>query len=115
MLHILSVLTALALQMTAAPAPVALIPVEGEGAAYWPRWRGPSGQGHVAGANYVDRWSSTQNVRWKAQVPGRGHSSPIVWGDRIFLTTASGDGARVSMLAFDRATAVARLLHPISR
>ena len=53
MLRILSVLTAVALHTTAAPAPVALIPVEGEGAAYWPRWRGPSGQGHVAGTNYV--------------------------------------------------------------
>ena len=44
MLRILNVLTAVALHMTAAPPPVALIPVEGEGAAYWPRWRGPSGQ-----------------------------------------------------------------------
>ena len=42
MLQILTVLTSLALQVTAAASPVALIPVEGEGAAYWPRWRGPS-------------------------------------------------------------------------
>src|SRR5687767_12020036 len=102
MLRILSVLTAVALHMTAAPAPVALIPVEGEGAAYWPRWRGPSGQGHVAGANYVDTWSNTRNVRWRAPVPGRGHSSPIVWKDHLFITTARDGGSKVSMLAYRR-------------
>jgi outer membrane protein assembly factor BamB len=94
-----------AAMLNAAPAtPVEMITVTGEGARYWPRWRGPSGQGQVVGTNYPDTWSDTQNVKWRAHVPGRGHSSPIVWGDRIFLTTASADGARVSMLAFDRAT-----------
>jgi len=80
---------------------VQMIPVEGEGARYWPRWRGPSGQGLVAGAGYVDTWSGTQNVSWKTPVPGRGNSSPIVWSDRIFLTTESG-GGRLSVLAFRR-------------
>jgi len=88
----------------AAPAQddVRMLAVQGEGARYWPRWRGPSGQGHVAGANYVDRWSATENVKWKTPVPGRGHSSPIVWGDYIFLTTAR-DESRLSMLAYSRA------------
>lgn len=86
-----------------APADVRLIEVEGEGANYWPRWRGPSGQGHVQGTNYPDTWSNTQNVAWRTPVPGRGHSSPIVWGNRIFLTTSRDDGAALSMLAFDRA------------
>jgi len=81
---------------------VALIGVEGEGARYWPRWRGPSGQGLVSGTDYPDRWSSTENVRWRVDVPGRGHSSPIVWGDAIFLTTATDNGTRVWMLAFRR-------------
>jgi outer membrane protein assembly factor BamB len=84
------------------PSPVELIPVEGEGANYWPRWRGPSGQGHALGTGYPDRWSATDNVRWRTPVPGRGHSSPIVWGDHVFLTTASQDGREVSMLAFNR-------------
>jgi outer membrane protein assembly factor BamB len=92
---------ALQLVLTAA-APVSMIPVEGEGAKYWPRWRGPSGQGHVAPADYVDTWSNTANVKWKTEVPGRGHSSPIVWNDHIFLTTARDGGSRVSMLAFRR-------------
>src|SRR2546422_1743965 len=88
--------------LVAAPASVALIPVDGEGAGYWTRWRGPSGQGAVAGTNYVDTWSDTTNVKWKVAVPGRGHSSPIVWKDHIFLTTARDDGTKVSMLAFRR-------------
>ncbi len=81
---------------------VRMIAVEGEGAGFWPRWRGPSGQGYVRGTEYVDTWSNTENVKWRAAVPGRGHSSPIVWGDTIFLTTAR-DEARLSMLAFSRA------------
>jgi hypothetical protein len=81
---------------------VALIPVEGEGAKYWPRWRGPSGQGHVTGTGYIDTWSDTANVRWKVAVPGRGHSSPIVWKNHIFLTTAEDGGTKLSMLSFAR-------------
>jgi outer membrane protein assembly factor BamB len=82
---------------------VQMITVEGEGAQYWSRWRGPSGQGLVAGSGYPDTWSSTQNVAWKKPVPGRGNSSPIVWNDRVFLTTAYDGGRRLSVLAFRRA------------
>ena len=81
-----------------------MIEVEGEGAKYWTRWRGPSGQGIVKSGKYRDKWTPTQGVKWKVPVAGRGHSSPIVWGDRIFLTTAHDDGARVSMIAFNRTT-----------
>ena len=90
--------------LRAQPAPdtVRLIPAEGEAAKYWPRWRGPSGQGHVEGTNYTDTWSATQNVKWRVQIPGLGHSSPIVWKDHIFLTTATDDGATVSLMAFRR-------------
>jgi outer membrane protein assembly factor BamB len=88
---------------TQAPAgEVRLIPTEGEGARYWPRWRGPSGQGYVSGTNYTDTWSDTQHVKWRVAVPGLGHSSPIVWADRIFLTTATLDGSKVSMLSYRR-------------
>jgi outer membrane protein assembly factor BamB len=92
-----------ALAATTAPPPSAvLIPVEGAGAQYWSRWRGPSGQGIATGANFVDTWSSTTNVKWRAAVPGRGHSSPIVWKDHLFLTTAREDSGKVSMLAYNR-------------
>jgi outer membrane protein assembly factor BamB len=81
---------------------VYMIPAEGEGARYWPRWRGPSGQGDVAGKGYVDKWSPTENVLWSVDVPGRGNSSPIVWGDRIFFNTAHEDGKRRSLLSYRR-------------
>jgi outer membrane protein assembly factor BamB len=80
-----------------------MIAVEGEGAKYWPRWRGPSGQGLVAGSGYVDKWSDTENVKWKTKLETTGNGSPIVWADRIFLTIASADGARRGIAAFDRA------------
>jgi outer membrane protein assembly factor BamB len=81
---------------------VEMIIVEGEGADYWPRWRGPSGQGYVKGTGYPDTWSDTENVIWKVHVPGTGNSSPIVWADRVFLTTAYDGGRRISLLSFRR-------------
>jgi outer membrane protein assembly factor BamB len=50
----------------------------------------------------VDTWSNTRSVRWRVPVPGRGHSSPIVWKDHLFITTARDGGSKVSMLAFRR-------------
>ena len=54
----------------------------------WPQWRGPDASGVSAETNLPTEWSATQNILWKTPIPGRGHSSPIVWGKRIFLTTA---------------------------
>jgi outer membrane protein assembly factor BamB len=79
-----------------------MIEVTGEGAKYWPRWRGPSGQGYVAPAKYANTWSPTRNVKWRVSMPGEGNSSPIVWGDRVFLTTSYDNGARLSLVAFQR-------------
>ncbi|MEO6212300.1 MAG: PQQ-binding-like beta-propeller repeat protein [Vicinamibacterales bacterium] len=81
---------------------VSMIELDGEAARYWTRWRGPSGQGIVTSGRYTDTWSPTKGVKWKVPVPGRGHSSPIIWGDRVFLTTARDEGARMSILAFRR-------------
>jgi outer membrane protein assembly factor BamB len=53
----------------------------------WPQWRGPGGRGIAQGV-YPESWSATDNVAWKTEIPGRGHSSPVVWGDRVFLTTS---------------------------
>ena len=53
----------------------------------WPRWRGPGDDGMARGDALL-RWSDEEHIAWKAPVPGRGFSSPVVWGDRIFLTTA---------------------------
>ncbi|HEY5884852.1 MAG TPA: PQQ-binding-like beta-propeller repeat protein [Pyrinomonadaceae bacterium] len=57
-------------------------------AANWPQWRGPSGSGISSERNLPTIWNPKQNIKWKTPITGRGHSSPIVWGNRIFLTTA---------------------------
>jgi outer membrane protein assembly factor BamB len=56
--------------------------------ARWPGWRGSDGQGIVQEKGLPLEWSATRNVVWKTEIPGKGYSSPIVWGNRIFLTTA---------------------------
>ena len=53
----------------------------------WPQFRGPAALGVAQGDALPDRWSDTENVAWKTDIPGRGWSSPIVWGNRVFLTT----------------------------
>jgi len=58
------------------------------GDARWAGWRGPGGQGIAAATGLPTEWSDSKNVAWKTPIPGKGHSSPVVWGDRIFLTTA---------------------------
>ena len=53
----------------------------------WPRWRGPNDNG-VARGDVPTEFGDDKNIAWKANIPGRGHSSPVIWGDRIFVTTA---------------------------
>ena len=53
----------------------------------WPRWRGPFDNG-VARTDAPLKWSDTENIGWKVVIPGKGHSSPVIWGDRVYLTTA---------------------------
>jgi len=60
----------------------------------WPQWRGPDGSGVSTEKNLPSEWSPTKNIKWKTPIEGRSHSSPIVWGNRIFLTTAV-EGAEV--------------------
>jgi outer membrane protein assembly factor BamB len=57
----------------------------------WPAWRGPTGQGHSTEKNLPLTWSSKTNVKWKVPLEFPGYSTPIVWGDRIFLTQANKD------------------------
>jgi len=54
----------------------------------WPQWRGTGGSGISTETGVPLEWSESKNIAWKTAIPGRGHSSPIVWGDRIFLTTS---------------------------
>ena len=88
--------------------PVTMIGATGEAAKYWPGWRGPNRQGVAADGDYVDTWSDTKNVIWKAKVPGDGNSSPIIFKDSIFLTTSHEKGERRSILCLDRANGKVR-------
>ena len=58
----------------------------------WPRWRGPDGSGVAAVADYATEWGPDKNIAWKTPVEGRGHSSPVIWGDYLFITTSIRGG-----------------------
>ena len=73
-------LTLLALALPACGNPPAV--------ANWPQWRGPESQGVSSESNLPSEWTATKNIVWKTPIPGRGHSSPIVWGNKLFVTTA---------------------------
>ena len=60
----------------------------------WPHWRGPASTGVSAEKALPERWSDTENIAWKAPVRGLGISSPIVWGDQVFVTSQIGRSAR---------------------
>ncbi len=66
--------------------------VEAEASRQWPQWRGPLGTGAAPHGDPPVTWSEEENVRWKTALPGLGHSTPIVWGETIFLTTAVAHG-----------------------
>lgn len=68
----------------------------------WPGWRGPRGDGTSAETTIPIRWGKTDNIAWKADIPGKGHSSPIVWGDRIFLMTCIEEEQKRVLLCLDR-------------
>lgn len=58
----------------------------------WGQWRGPAANGTAVDADPPTTWSETENVKWKVEIPGAGHSTPIVWEDRIFVLTAVPTG-----------------------
>src|SRR5438552_3845703 len=68
----------------------------------WPMWRGPTGQGFCTETNLPVKWSATQNVKWKVPLPDDGNSTPIVWGDKIFLTQATEKGTKRSLWCLSR-------------
>jgi hypothetical protein len=70
----------------------------------WPCWRGPRGDGIADEKDVPIRWSKKENVAWKVAIPGKGHSSPIVWGDRIFVTTCLEKEQKRVLLCLDRRT-----------
>jgi outer membrane protein assembly factor BamB len=72
------------------------------GAEDWPQFRGPTGQGHSAERGLPLEWSESRNVIWKTRVEGRGWSSPVIAGGRVWVTTAVKErGASLRAVAFD--------------
>src|SRR6266487_3863091 len=70
----------------------------------WPRWRGPNADGVADGRKLPIRWSQTENVLWSVKLPGWGTSSPVVYGNRVFVTSQADDGGKKSLrlLCFNR-------------
>src|SRR5262245_52297950 len=75
----------------------------GAGAENWPAWRGPGGDGHTSETNLPLKGSATENVRWKTPLPDEGNSTPVIWGEHIFLTQATAKGKKRAVLCFARA------------
>jgi outer membrane protein assembly factor BamB len=89
-------LTAAAVLAVALAVPYA-VGAQSPGATFWPQWRGPHATGVAPAANPPAEWSESKNIRWKIDLPGRGSSSPVIWGDRVYVSTAvpvGGTGAR---------------------
>jgi outer membrane protein assembly factor BamB len=70
----------------------------------WPAWRGPRGDGTSSERELPTTWSSTNNVIWKAELPGQGHASPIVFNDHVFTEAAMADTQERLLVALDRNT-----------
>ncbi len=70
----------------------------------WPEFRGPSGQGHSSERGLPLNWGETKNVKWKTAIPGKGWSSPVIKGDRIWLTTATDEGRSLRAVCVDLKT-----------
>lgn len=68
----------------------------------WPAWRGPRLDGSSRESNLAIRWSDTENIAWKTPIPGIGHSSPIVFGDRVFVTSCLIKDHKRVLMCLDR-------------
>jgi outer membrane protein assembly factor BamB len=79
----------------------ALVPLAAEN---WPGWRGTNGDGIATGAAAPLRWSKTENVKWRTALPEAGNSTPVIWGDSIFVTQAKKASGERLLLCFDRTT-----------
>ncbi len=72
-------------------------------AADWPAWRGPTGQGVSEEKNLPLKWSAKDNVKWKVALANQGNSTPVIWGEKLFLTQANKGGTERSLICFNRA------------
>ena len=72
------------------------------GAANWPQWRGPNFNGSTVETGLPSKWSKTENVVWRAKMPGPGAATPVVWEDKVFVSSADGKAKTLKALCFDR-------------
>src|SRR5688572_29416225 len=68
----------------------------------WPTFRGPTQEGHSDSVGLPVKWSETENVRWKTPIPGQGWSSPVIWGDQVWMTTALDNGKSLHAVCVDK-------------
>ena len=76
-------------------------PVAAESTSVWPGWRGPKGDGKTSETNLPTRWDHQQNVLWKLPMPGPAGATPVVAGDRIFVTSVAENGKDLLLLCAD--------------
>jgi len=69
-----------------------MLPAAGRADSNWPAFRGPNANPTAPDGKLPEKWSKTENIEWSAEIPGRGWSSPIVYGRKVFLTTATTEG-----------------------
>ncbi|MBZ0256825.1 PQQ-binding-like beta-propeller repeat protein, partial [bacterium] len=77
----------------------------------WPDWRGPGNEGHSDATGLPDAWSETENVVWKTEIHDMGHSTPVVWGDQAWITTATKRGETLYAVCADLNTG--KIIHDI--
>jgi outer membrane protein assembly factor BamB len=104
-----SIATVVAAGVALATAAAAAVNPEAE--KYWPQWRGPHATGVALNGNPPAEWSETRNIRWKIEIPGRGASSPVIWGDRLFLLSAVPTGVDVAASHTPRGAIQPRVPH----
>ena len=91
----------LTLSLLAVVASLVVTSLDASADSNWPRWRGPLQDGHSTESGFPQEWTA-KDVTWKAELPGDGQSSPVIWGDRIFLTAALGGGRERVVFCVDR-------------
>jgi outer membrane protein assembly factor BamB len=77
----------------------------------WPRFRGPNGDGLSRARNLPDKWSESENIRWKTPIHDKGWSSPVIWGEQIWVTTATADGKEYFAIALERSSG--KIIHDL--
>src|SRR5690606_17604779 len=79
-----------------------LVPGTAAASENWPEFRGPGGDGHATGANLPLTWSESENVAWKTPIHGKGWSSPVIWGNQVWMTTATPEGHAMFAVCVDK-------------